>query len=281
MTPEQRIKRELSLGEVISKTFEVYRRDFTEYFILFAGVDVIVGVITALARQAFVLPTRPPNPTPQQFLNWLPGFLGALVALVFSIFIVTIILFPIAQGSPTKLASDRIEKGHADLGASVRFATSIFLRIWAVSFLVGIILVLGFIALIVPGIIPAIMYSLAFPVLVIENKGVLDSMRRSRQLVGHRWLKTFGVYLVLGIVFIIAWAIAGSIAMPFGVASPIVNGLLSALYQPLLPILLAVYYYSNLARITPSPRDSTSSSTSSRSLYRFSNASEGALYHPL
>jgi hypothetical protein len=281
MAPERDIKLELSLGEVISKTFEVYRRDFTKYFVLFAVVEVIIGVVTALAQQAFVLPTRPPNPTPQQFINWLPGFLGALITLVFSIFIVTIVFFPIAQGSATKLASERIERGHADLGASVRFATSRLIRIWAVSILVGIILVLGFIALIVPGIIPAIMYSLAFPVLIIENKGVLDSMRRSRQLVGHRWLKTFGAYLVLGIIFIIAWAIAGAIAAPFGTASPVVNGLLSAFYQPLLPILLTVNYYSNLARITPSLGDSSSSGTSSRSLLRFPNAPEGALNHPL
>jgi len=273
--PEQAIKRELSLGEIISKTFEVYRRDFTKYFILFAGVEVIIAVVTALAQQAFVLPIRPPNSTPQQFLNWLPGFLGALFALVFSIFVVTVLFFPIAQGSATKLASEQIEKGQADLGASARFATSRFLRIWAVSFLVGIILVLGFIALIVPGIIPAIIYSLAFPVLIIENKGVLDSMGRSRQLVGHRWLKTFGAYLVLGAIFVIAWAIVGAIAVPFGAASPVVSGLLSALYQPLLPILLTVYYYSNLARTAPSPGDSSSSSTSSRSLLRLPNVPGG------
>jgi len=35
----------------------------------------------------------------------------------------------------------------------------------------------------------------------------------------------------------------------------VVNGLLSAFYQPLFPILLTVYYYSNLARITPLPAD--------------------------
>ncbi len=250
---EQRIKRELSLGEVISKTFEVFRRDFTKYIVLFAVVEVIIGVVTALAQHAFVLPTLPPNSTPQQLFSWLPGFLGALVPLLASIFIVTVVFFPIAQGSAIKLASEQIEKGQADLGVSVRFAASKLIRIWALSIVVGIILVLGFIALIVPGIILAIMFSLAFPVLLIENKGVLDSMGRSRELVGHRWLKTFGVYLVLGIIVVVASVIAGAISGPFGVASPVVNGLLSAFYQPLFPILLAVYYYSSLARITPLP----------------------------
>jgi hypothetical protein len=216
-------------------------------------VEVIIGVVTTLAQQAFVLPTLPSNPTPQQFFDWLPGFVGALVPLAASIFIVTVVFFPIAQGSAIKLASEQIEKGQADIGTSVRFAASRLLWIWALSIVVGIIVVLGFIALVVPGIILAIMFSLAFPVLIIENKGVLDSMGRSRELVGHRWLKTFATFLVFAIIFAIASAIVSAISGPLGVASPVVNGILSALYQPLFPILLVVYYYSNLARIAPVP----------------------------
>ncbi len=78
-------------------------------------------------------------------------------------------------------------------------------------------------------------------------------MGRSRELVGHRWLKSFAVYLVLGVIVVVASIIVGAISGPFGVAGPVVNGLLSAFYQPLFPILLVVYYYSNLARITPLP----------------------------
>ena len=255
MQPEQSIRRELSLGDVISKTFELYRRDFTKYFVLFAIVGVIIGIVTALARQAFPLPTLPPNPTPQQVSNWFPSFIGALVLLIALISIVAVVFSPIAQGTAIKLASEQIEKGHSEIGTSVRFAVSKLLWIWALSIVVGVIVILGFIALIVPGIILAIMFSLAFPVLLIENKGVLESMGRSRELVSHRWLKTFATFLVLAIVNIVASAIVSAISGLLGVAGPIVNGFLSAFYQPLFPILLTVYYYSNLARITPLPAD--------------------------
>ncbi len=41
---------------------------------------------------------------------------------------------------------------------------------------------------------------------------------------------------------------------PLGIIiGPVVNGILSAFYQPLFPILLAVYYYSNLARTAQAP----------------------------
>src|SRR2546428_2204135 len=229
-------------------------RDFTKYFSRFAVVGVIIGIVTTLARQAFVLPTLPPNPTPQQVSNWFPGFFGTLVLLVALISIVTVVFSPIAQGTTIKLASERIEKGHAEMGTSVRFAVSKLLWIWALSIVVGVIVFLGFIALIVPGIILAIMFSLALPVLLIENKGVMESMGRSRELVRNRWLKTFATFLVLGIILLVASFIVSAISGSLGILGLVVNGILSALYQPLFPILMAVYYYySNLARISQPP----------------------------
>jgi hypothetical protein len=251
--PEQGIKRELSFSEVLSKTFELFRRDFAKYFVLFAVVDVIILVVTRLATQAFVLPTLPPNPTPQQLSSWFPAFYAAFFLLIASILVISVVFSPIAQSSGIKLASEQIEKGQAELGRSVRFAVSKLLWIWALSIVVGIVVILGLIALIVPGIILAIMFSLVYPVLLIENKGVLESMGRSRELVSHRWLNTFGLFLVVGIIVIIASAIVGAITAPLGVAGSVVNGLLSAFYQPLNPILMTVYYYSNLARITQIP----------------------------
>jgi len=253
--PEQGINRELSLGELIQKTFELYRRDFTKYFVLFAIVGAIIGVVMTIERQIFILPTLPSNPTPQQVYTWLPGFFAALIPLISSIVIVSIVFSAIAQGSAIKMASEQIEKRQTDLGRSVRFTASKLPWIWALSIVVGIIVILGFIALIIPGIILAIMYSLALPVLLIENKGVLDSMGKSRQLVSHRWLKTFATFLVLAIIVIIASAIVNAITGPLGIAGPAVNGILSAFYQPLFPILMTVYYYSNLARITTLPAD--------------------------
>src|SRR5881296_1652050 len=251
--PEQSIKHELSLGEVIQKTFDLYRRDFTKYFVLFAIVGAIIGVVMTIARQIFILPTLPSNPTPQQVYTWLPGFFATLIPLISSIVIVSIVFSAIAQGSAIKMGSEQIVKGQTDLGGSVRFTASKLPWIWALSIVVGIIVFLGFIALIIPGIILAIMYSLALPVLLIENKGVTESMGRSRVLVSNRWGKTFATFLVLGIIVIIASVIVSAISGLLGIASPVVNGILSAFYQPLFPILLAVYYYSNLARISQPP----------------------------
>jgi len=245
--------RELGFGEVFSKTFEVYRRDFAKYFLLFAIVGVIVQVATTLAQRAFVLPMLPLNPTSQQLSSYLSALFGALILLVAVIVFVNIVFSTIAQGSAIKMASEQITKGKINLGATVRFVVSRLLSIWALSIIVGIIVFLGIIALVVPGIILAIMFCLALPVLLIENKGVFESMTRSRQLVKHRWAKTLGIFIFLIIIVLIATLIVSAITAPFGIAGTVINGILSAFYQPLFPILLAIYYHSNLARSTASP----------------------------
>ncbi len=149
------------------------------------------------------------------------------------------------------MASDEITGGQPNLGTSVRFGASKLIMMWALGLVVGIIVVLGFIALIVPGVILAIMFSLTVPVLLIENQGIGGSMTRSRELVGHRWLKTFALFIVFGIIIGIAAAIVSAISTAFGSASTLVSSVLSSFYLPLIPIFLVVYYYSNLARLAP------------------------------
>ncbi|HEV2138355.1 MAG TPA: hypothetical protein VGR53_05905 [Nitrososphaerales archaeon] len=247
MPEAQPITRELTIGEVISKTFDLYRRDFVKYLVVFLIVEVIIGILTTLVLRAALLPLLTANPTPQQTLSSLSGFFGAFFALI----VLVILISPIAIGSAIKMTSQAIEKGQADLGASVRFTISKLVWLWALNFILWVIFTLGFIALIVPGIILAIMFSLAVPAILIENTGVLDGMGRSRKLVDHRWLKSFALYLLVGIFVVILAVILSFISAPFGVVSGIVSNILSAFYLPLVPILLTVYYYSNVARTSP------------------------------
>jgi len=254
--PDSSIKQELSLGEVISQTFQLYRRNFWKYVTIFLVVEAIFGVLNGLVNNYIVLPARlAPGATPQQFLNWASAYLGAALLLALALFLVSVILSPIALGSTIRMTSDVIENRPPDLMAGVRFIFSKLLSVWAVSIIIGIVVTLGFIALIVPGIILGIMFSLALTALLIENKGVFDSLGRSRKLVGNRWLKSFTLYLVIGILIGIAAEIVVLITAPISVPviRYLVEALISAFYLPIIPILVTVYYYSNTARTAPAP----------------------------
>ena len=251
MSSDQGITRELSLGEVVSKTFELYRRGFVKYFILFVVVEAVIGAVTTVAYSSISIPALPTSPTPQQAASWFPGFLGAVVAIGAIVGLASLVFFPLAFGGTVKMASEEIEGRAADLGGAVRFAVTKLLWMWVLGLVVGIIVGLGLIALLVPGIILGIMFSLTFQALLIENKGVAESLTRSRELVGHRWLKTFATFLVLGIVVLVVAEIANLVSAPFGDTSRFVSSVLSAFYQPILPLATTVYFYSNRARTSP------------------------------
>jgi len=235
----------------VSKTFDLFRRDFVKYFVIFAIAEVVIGLATLFANSVVQLPAIPTNTTD---LSWVPGYLTALFELYFIIEVATLIVIPIAEGSAIKMAAEAIEERTVTLGASVRFALTKLVGLWAVSLVVGVIVVLGLVALIVPGIILAIMFCLALPALLLENTGILASLGRSRELVGHRWGKTFAAFLVLGLIILVISVVVTLLSSLFGGAGPVVSGFLSAFYEPIFPIALTVYFFSNRARITPPPQ---------------------------
>ena len=193
----------------------------------------------------------PANATGRQIVDWFTANAGGLVGSGALRLLLFLVFYPIIYGSAVKMASDQIKTGQVDLGGSVRFGVSKLLWMWVLGLVVGIIVIIGLIALVIPGIILAIMFSLVIPVLMIENTDVVKTMNRSRELVGHRWLKTFVTFLIFGIIIAIAGAIASAIGGLFGAGSTEVTNILSAVYLPIIPIGLTVYYYSNLARIVP------------------------------
>ena len=207
-----------------------------------------------LVMLAFPLPTISPNATPQQALSFLVGLFTALFLRASLNAIGVWVLSSISLGTAVMFTSRVLQKGQTELRASLSDTVHRLLPIMAVSLITGILSVLGLIALIVPGIIIAIMFSLSLPALLIEKTGVLESLGRSRKLVGKRWLKTFGLLLVFGLISLVIAGVTSFITAPLGLWSALVNSLVQALYLPLSTISLTIYYYSNAARLAyPQP----------------------------
>jgi hypothetical protein len=82
--------------------------------------------------------------------------------------------------------------------------------------LATIIIVIGFILIIVPGLIALTFLAVVAPAVVIDRAGVTGALRRSRELVsGHAW-RVFGVIVVL---FLITAVIGGILSAIGGSAS--------------------------------------------------------------
>ena len=113
-----------------------------------------------------------------------------------------------------------------------------------VGLIAGIGIVVGFILIIVPGLILITIWSVAAPVVVLEHPGVFAALRRSRELVRGSGWQVFGVILVLYIVVaLLALIIEGaaeSAGSGIGIVVRVIIGVLTA---PLSALAASVLYF--------------------------------------
>ena len=248
---ESKPSRELSIGEIVTHTFGLYSQKFIHYLIPFLIAGAITGLFTMAVNYTIKVPPQPTNPTPEEAIAWLTEALPPILGMLFLTLIIGWIIGYIVQGISIKYTIDTLEKSQANLLTSFNFTMSKLLLLLAVSIITGILIIVGLIAFVIPGIILLIIFSLVVPTIIIENTGALESLSRSRLLVSHRWLKTFVLLLLLYLMIGIVSALVGVISIPFGEASPLASSILTAFIQPILPIGLTLYYYSMIARATP------------------------------
>lgn len=80
-----------------------------------------------------------------------------------------------------------------------------------ISILLGILIFIGMMLCLLPGIILAVYLSLIFPAYIFEDRGLGDSFSRSFQLTGQKWWLTLGLIIVS---FIMVYMIAILFSIP-------------------------------------------------------------------
>ncbi len=191
--------RPLSTGELLDRTFSLYRSHFGLFFGIFALPHLIV-----LAFQCMGVAFQTSG---NQLTNVFMTFIWGMGALF-----LTVIVSAASQAATVVAVSEV----HLDRPASV---TDSFSRVKGeiggvigMSMLVGLGVGAGFLALIVPGILLALMWSLAVPVKILENKGATDAMSRSSDLTKGDRGRIFVIWLLfivlsIGVSLLLQWPI--------------------------------------------------------------------------
>ena len=94
-------------------------------------------------------------------------------------------------------------------GAEVRWS-EVYAYFDKVLVLVGttllmlLMIVIGFLLLIIPGIYLSLAYSFAIPLVLDKGMSPWEALETSRKAVSHHWFKVFGLYLVFGLIVVIS-----------------------------------------------------------------------------
>lgn len=170
------------------------------------GIVVLTVIISILSALAF------DTATPVEDGAAADMTAGELFALVIFVFLQSYLYFLMVA----IISFEAYSKG--DLADAVAFSVKNLHSAVAVYGLFMIALIVGFILLVVPGIILMISLSLCFYCLVLEGTGPIQSLRRSHELVTGNWFRTFTVFMLGTLVIVV-------IAIMFG----FVVGLLAAI----------------------------------------------------
>jgi hypothetical protein len=135
---------------------------------------------------------------------------AAVVGITIFSALVAIVLAMITQGALVRATVAYSEGRKASLGESAMAGLRVALPLFLLALLSALGIGLGFLLLIVPGIILYVMWSVAAPALVEERLGPIEALGRSSDLTrGVRW-KIFGLILVIIVLY---WLFSALVAM--------------------------------------------------------------------
>jgi len=249
-------QRELSVEEIISRSFRMYLARFVLFFTPFLVAAIITGIFASAIFWYLPFPSPPPPSASLQVVtDWALAFFARLIVIIVLIGIVSWFIGAITTGTAVKCASDILEKGNSTLKEGFNFTMSKLASLLGAGIITSILTIIGSLFFILPGLILMVMFSLVVPVIIVEQKGVFESLGRSRKLVGNRWLKTFALLIIVGLIMVAVSWITMTITAPLGTTrlfvsstSLFVSGIITAFVTPISPIATTFLYYSMVAR---------------------------------
>jgi hypothetical protein len=173
----------VTIGAVLDEAWTLFTRFFLRFFVIALVVFVTINLVYALVVTA------------------LDADNDSAALLLASVSLATVVVGTTwLQGAFVYAVQDaRDGRFDSTLGQVFARVSSAIPPLVVAGFLAGIGIALGFVLLIVPGLILLTIWAVIAPVIVVEKTGALDAFGRSRALVrGHGWT-VFGIVLVTGL----------------------------------------------------------------------------------
>jgi hypothetical protein len=197
--------RPMTLGEVLDRTFTLYR----EHFLLFVGIAALPYLFVLLFNFGVLLLGNGIRPGMTPHLQ--PGMMAGFFAGAFGGAFLSIVMVGIAQAATVSAVSELYLGRSTTVRESYAAATGGMWKVIAVIILAALAAGVGAIFLIIPGIYLWCRLAVSIPATVVEKDSVVGSMERSMELT-----KSYAgqMFLLLLLVFVIQLVVGGLLQFP-------------------------------------------------------------------
>jgi hypothetical protein len=211
--------RPLSTGEILDRTFTLYRRNF----LLFLGISAIPHVLVLILNLLRVsvtfssvrLPTILHSPqaaatAPPDFGSLTGIMVGAIIGMM--VLVVSVIAYLLSQGGTVFAVSEIYLGRSTTIAESFRRVSGELLRLFGVVVLNGLATFAAFLCFIIPGFYILCRLIVCVPAALVEDIGARESLERSLELTRDNAGRAFVVLLLY---FAVSIAAAALFAWPF------------------------------------------------------------------
>jgi hypothetical protein len=212
---------EIDVGAILDRVFRIYR----EQFPVLIQVSVIVFGLIGILNVAIT---------------------AASSALALIVVLITLVGTFIFTGAIIELVAD-IQDNRRDMSVGELFSSvlPVLGQLVLVGIVAGVGTGIGFVLLIIPGLILLTIWSVAAPVVVLERPGGLRALGRSRELVrGNGWR----VFAVIFVLFVLVGVISLVVELAFSFSSAVVSALVASVVTiftaPIQALGAAVLYFA-------------------------------------
>lgn len=221
-----------SVGGVIKRSFGTFFANIVPFGILALILYLPTLIYGFMTIDQLVSGTAPVDLT------------GEIVITVVSFVLTYILIGALVYGTVQHLGGQR-----PGLGAILSHGMSTIGPVIVIAIVLSIVVSIGFVLLIIPGIFLIVVYSVVIPAAVVERPGIKGSFSRSWDLTkGYRW-PVLGLLLIMVVIIVIfsfvVGAAGGIVAFSMGdfTLLVIVEYLISAFSGALMSVMIAVLYH--------------------------------------
>jgi hypothetical protein len=199
-------------GEILATAFDIYRSNVASLLMIVAIVVVPLSFIGALITEVAASPGETTVEILGQPVTTAEPRTFAIVVVAAIIAVaVGVIIWAVSEAAILRGAVQATIGDPVDIEASYRWGLRRFGSVLLVAVLVGLAVAVGFILLIIPGIIFIVFLCVSVPALVVENRRGREAMRRSWNLVSGQFWHALVVILVAAIITGIVGGLIGAL----------------------------------------------------------------------
>jgi len=183
------VDKRLDIGKVFQQTIEVLKRNFASFGLLTLLLVAGPQLIKALAQSM--------GGTTNPIVQLVAGIVG----------ISALVLGPMQQGALIYGTVQDLNGSPASMQDCLRVGSKRWLPLLGLEIVTGLFIGVGFVLLIVPGVLLALRWAVSAPALIMEGRGITNAMDRSVSLTKGR---RGGVFLLLLVIWVAAAIVEGA-----------------------------------------------------------------------